>query len=143
MNPLSRRTLAVVLAAAVPAGALAVASTPVAAAGSGKVVVFNLTESPIFKPRTFFLAANAGPLLTQLRWSNWGKEKTTATGIYVSDCASCGPEQHRPAIVRFSGLKACPKYDGRTYRTGTLTVIADDGSKKTSALPPSHSFNCK
>jgi hypothetical protein len=143
MIPTSRRTLAIALATAVAAGASTACIAPAAEQGSGKVVVFNLTESPLFKPKNFYLSANAGPQLAQLRWERWGKSTTTATGIYISDCPSCGPEERRPAIVRFSGLKACPKYDGRTYKSGTLTVIADDGTKRTSALSPSSSFHCK
>jgi hypothetical protein len=141
MKPSFRRSALAGLAVA--ACTFAAVAAPVGAAGSGKVVVFNLTESPLFKPKNFYLSANAGPALVQLRWDNWGKAKTTATGIYVSDCPSCGPEERKPAIVTFSGLKPCPKYDGQTYRTGTLTTIADDGTKTKSSLTPSRSFHCK
>lgn len=125
------------------AALLALALTPGAAhAKPPAKVAFNLTEEPLVKPRTYFLSANAGPRIEQLRWTGWGRPTTRATGIYVSDCASCGPEERRPVIVTFSGTRPCPKAGTTAYRRGKMAIVNDDGSRRTSRLTPSQSFHC-
>jgi hypothetical protein len=124
MNRLPLLLLASVLA-------LSVALVPASIAGSPKqVAVFQMFDEPKIKPDRWFFAANSSPYLDQLRWEKWGKKRTTATGIYVQDCASCGEEIRRPAILKFWRIRACPKHDMRAYTRGRLVIVNDDGSKR-------------
>jgi hypothetical protein len=78
-------------------------------------VVFGLYPSPHVEPDRWFFTANAGPYLKDLVWTGWGSPTATATGTYVSDCASCGPRQEYPVTVRVDGLRACPNFGAQAY----------------------------
>jgi len=78
-------------------------------------VVFGLYPSPHVEPDRWFFTANAGPYLKDLVWTGWGGETATATGTYVSECASCGPRQQYPVTVRVDDLVACPAFGARAY----------------------------
>ena len=100
---------------------------PVAPAGAGAPRTYYFTMFGVGEehPRQIFLTANAGPYLTRLRWSGWGKDATVARGVYRSDCASCPPPRRRQATVRFSHPVVCD--DGaRTYARGVVTLSRPD-----------------
>jgi hypothetical protein len=78
-------------------------------------VVFGLYPSPQVEPDRWFFYANAGPYLKDLVWTDWGSPTATATGTYISDCASCGPRQEYPVTVRVDGLRACPNFGAQAY----------------------------
>ena len=109
-------------------GAVADGGTP------KKVAVFNLTETPLVKPSRIFLSANAGPYIKSIRWSNWGEAKTVGRGRFISDCASCGPKENKPAVITLWKLETCKSPKVRSYRYGKLRVV-DPTRKRVAPLP--------
>lgn len=127
-----------------PAGivvAVLVAALAIVSAGAGahpaappKVAIFNLTDTPKVKPRTVYLSADAGPYVTRLTWRGWGTARAVGRGTFVSDCASCGPKERRPATIVLRTLRSCPAFDVRSYRHAELTVH-DPPRHRSEALP--------
>jgi hypothetical protein len=78
-------------------------------------VIFGMYSEPLVAPGRWWFTANSGPYLRDLVWTGWGSPTVTATGTYVSDCASCGPPQRYPVTVRVDGLVDCPRLGTKTY----------------------------
>jgi hypothetical protein len=100
-------------------------------------------------PSKIFLTADAGPYLEALKWSNWGSSRATASGTYLSMCASCAPPRQRRATVVFHTIINCtdPASRGghyRVYKDATLTTTADDQPRKikTKSIPTNYEL-CK
>jgi len=127
-------TVAVVtVASLVSFGAIADAGKP------EKAVYLDLFYQPNVKPGRIFLTANSGPYIRQLHWKNWGTSKTVGRGRFISDCASCGPKENKPAVITMRGLKTCKAHNYRVYTHFKLHVI--DPSKRrvlsfSSGCPP-------
>jgi hypothetical protein len=82
---------------------------------ASQAVVFGLYPTPQVEPDRWFFYANAGPYLKDLVWSGWGTPTATATGTYISDCASCGPREEYPVTVRVDALARCPNFATQAY----------------------------
>jgi hypothetical protein len=95
------------------------------AAAPAKVVYFSLGEVKV-RPKRIFTAYNSSPYLKRLHWSRWGGRSAVASGIYVSDCASCSGPARREAVVTMSKLVTCKNVDYRTYRRARVTVSEPD-----------------
>lgn len=78
-------------------------------------IVFNMYPTPLAQPGRFFFTANSGPYVKDLAWTGWGQPTATATGTYVSDCASCGPRQEYAVTVTVDRLVDCPPYGAKVY----------------------------
>jgi hypothetical protein len=100
-----------------------------------QAVLYNLTDQPKVEPDRYFLTANAGPYVRNLRWMGWGSDHAAAHGTYVSDCASCGPREVRKATIVLTRRVFCPSYGGDVYRYGRLVTRAPDGTVRRSAIP--------
>lgn len=68
------------------------------------------------EPRRIFLTANAGQYLRKLAWSDWGSGKATASGKFISDCASCPPPAVRDATVTATRQVTCEDEHVKAYR---------------------------
>jgi hypothetical protein len=91
-------------------GTLGCGADPVSSA-----VIFNMYPPPLVQPGRFFFTANSGPYLKDLVWTGWGTPVATATGTYVSDCASCGAPQKYAVTVTVDGLADCPAVGAKYY----------------------------
>lgn len=100
-------------------------ATPVARTAAPKIVYFSLGEAKV-KPKKIFTAFNSSPYLKRLHWTKWGAAKSVATGIYMSDCASCYGPARRDAVVTLSKLVTCKNVDYRTYRKARVRVSEPD-----------------
>lgn len=132
--------LAAPLLAVRPAPSATAAPAPVAATGDlaakPKVVYFNLGQ-PEVKPKRIFTAFNSSPYLKKLSWTKWGGRKSVATGIWMSDCASCPGPDRREAVVRLTRRVTCDNVDYRTYKRAVVTVSEpDEGSTDTTYKLP-------
>jgi hypothetical protein len=78
-------------------------------------VIFNMYPPPLVQPGRFFFTANSGPYLKDLVWTGWGTPTATATGTYVSDCASCGPPQTYAVTATVDRLANCPAVGAKYY----------------------------
>lgn len=125
VRPVPGATAATAPAAPAPAAAVGdLAAKP-------KVVYFNLGQ-PEVKPKRMFTAFNSSPYLKKLDWKKWGGRKSVATGIWMSDCASCPGPDRRDAVVRLTRRVTCDNVDYRTYRRAVVTVSEpDEGSTDT------------
>ena len=101
-------------------------------------MLFNLYPSPSVEPVRYFFSANAGPYLDRLRWSGWGTPHATATGTYISDCASCGPKIVRRSTVVVHRIR-CTPWGGYAY---VGTAIAYTGSGEARRVPIGDSNYC-
>lgn len=99
------------------------------------VVLFNLTRTPEVEPGRYFLSADAGPYVDGITWSGWGTGQAVGTGTYVSDCASCGPKERKPATITLKTPAACAVYGTRAYKTGTLTKDPATAAAASAAVP--------
>ncbi|MCW2845411.1 MAG: hypothetical protein JWN22_3327 [Nocardioides sp.] len=107
------------------APAAAPAAATAAPAGQPKVVYFSLSDVKV-RPKKIFTAYNSSPYLKRLHWTKWGGQKAVATGIYMSDCASCYGPDRRDAVVTLSRLVTCKNVDYRTYRKARVKVSEPD-----------------
>lgn len=134
------------LDATLPVRAMSAANARGAALGcdadpASKAVVFGLYPTPQVEPDRWFFSADAGPYLRDLTWTDWGSATATATGTYISDCASCGPAQEYPVTVRLDGLVACPGWGAQAYehlffeRAGGRLPSDPPAERRTLALP--------
>ncbi|MCO5314850.1 MAG: hypothetical protein M9938_01600 [Solirubrobacterales bacterium] len=89
----------------------------------GRTVVFNMYPTPEVKPDRYFLTANAGPYLKNLRWKGWGRYKTVGKGRFISDCASCGPRENKPVRITFFRRKPCHRSKVMIYSRVKIKVI--------------------
>jgi hypothetical protein len=99
------------------------------------VVLYNLTLTPKVEPGRCFLTADAGPYVDKLTWTGWGTSKAVGTGTYISDCASCGPKESKPATITLQRPVACAVYGTRVYRTGSLTKDPGTAAAKSADIP--------
>ena len=67
------------------------------------------------QPGRWFFSANSGPYLRDLVWTGWGTPTATATGTYISDCASCGPHEKYAVTVTADQPVDCPAVGAQTY----------------------------
>jgi len=111
------------------AGAFSVPAT--AKAPHKKTALFNLTETPQVKPSRYFLTANAGPYVKKITWTGWATGKTVGRGRFISDCASCGEKENKPAKIVLWQRVYCPKYGVFTYKHGRLRVIDPERNRVT------------
>ncbi|GAA1776956.1 hypothetical protein GCM10009795_023800 [Nocardioides hankookensis] len=119
----SRRLAAVLLTAlALAFSGLTVASAP-ATSAPPKTVLFNMYAHGTVAPKRIYLTADAGPWLKKLQWKNWGKARTSATGVYISNCASCAPPARRTATVWLSKPVVCTSGEGKGLRTYNKAVV--------------------
>jgi hypothetical protein len=91
-----------------------------------KTVFFDMYYQQHVKPRRIFTTANAGPYFKKLKWKNWGKNRTTARGRFISDCASCGEKENKPARIIMRKKIPCKRLGVNTYRIIRLNVIDPD-----------------
>ena len=97
-----------------------------------RTVFFGLFREPQVEPPDIFFTANSGPYLTEISWSGWGTRQASATGVYVSDCASCGPPETYPVTITAQRTRACPGYAARRYTR--LRWTRSDAPGKTNTL---------
>lgn len=88
-----------------------------------KTALFNLTYTPQVKPTRYFLTANSGPYVKKIKWKDWGTGKTVGRGRFISDCASCGPKENKPAKLVLWKKVYCKAYGVYTYRHARLRVV--------------------
>lgn len=88
-----------------------------------KTVIFNMYPTPEVKPGRYFLSANSGPYLRNLKWKGWGTGKATGKGRFISDCASCGPRENKPVRITFFKKKPCHKRKVMIYSVVKIKVI--------------------
>lgn len=88
-----------------------------------KTVYFDMFYQGKVKPSRIFTTANSGPYFKKLRWKDWGKNRTTAKGRFISDCASCGEKENKPARVTMRKLIKCPQQRVMTYKFIKLKVV--------------------
>ena len=98
-------------------------SVPATAKAPKKTALFNLTYTPQVKPTRYFLTANSGPYVKKIKWKNWGSNKTVGRGRFISDCASCGPKENKPAKLVLWKKVNCKEYGVYTYKYARLRVI--------------------
>lgn len=127
---LRRATSAVLLVLALLGAALAPHAATAGAAPekpkAGQAVYWNLGV-PEVKPRRIFTAYSSAAYLDKLKWKHWGTRHAVATGVFISDCASCSPPARRKVTVRLSGFVTCddnPRL--RTYRKAVAEVSRPD-----------------
>jgi len=108
-----------------------VVSVPATAKAPKKTALFNLTHTPQVKPKRYFLTANSGPYVKKIRWRNWGGRRTVGRGRFISDCASCGPKENKPAKLVLWKKVDCKEFGVFTYRYGRLRVIDPDRNRFT------------
>ena len=105
-----------------------------------KAVFFDMYYQGEVKPNRIFLTANSGPYFKKLKWKNWGENRTVARGRFISDCASCGEKENKPARITMRKLVPCPKLKVNTYKYIKLKVIDPDRphrvAKWRGACPP-------
>lgn len=99
-----------------------------------RVQLYNLTETPSWAPEDYFLTANSGPYIEDIGWTGWGSERAVGRGAFVSQCASCGEPETRPAKIILRDSVRCPEYGGRVYRVGILETRNDANKKKRSRI---------
>jgi hypothetical protein len=125
------RILAVVtlaVASLVSFGAMADAGKP------EKTVYLDYNYQPSVKPKEIFLTADAGPYVKKIHWTNWGSNKTVGRGRFISDCASCGVKENRPAVFTLKNLTTCKGRGYKTYSFQKLHVI-DKSRKRVETFP--------
>ncbi|MDQ2622624.1 MAG: hypothetical protein M3Y45_06245 [Actinomycetota bacterium] len=88
-----------------------------------RTVIYNMFPSPKVRPARYFLTANSGPYMRKLKWKGWGTAKAVGRGRFISDCASCGPKENKPARLTFFKLKPCHKRKVMTYSFVKIKVI--------------------
>lgn len=88
-------------------------------------VLFNLFPTPEVEPRRFFFTANSGPYLDRLRWTGWGTAHATATGRYISNCASCGPKIVKQTTVVLDRSVLCAPWGPATRAYRGHTTVYD------------------
>jgi hypothetical protein len=88
-------------------------------------VLFNLYPSPAVEPVRYFFTANAGPYLDRLRWTGWGTDRATATAVFVSDCASCGPKVRKRTTVVLNRTITCAPWGIRTKAYTGYAIVYD------------------
>ncbi|MBN8867594.1 MAG: hypothetical protein J0H98_08565 [Solirubrobacterales bacterium] len=115
-----RKAVFLLALAATLFGAFSVTAT---AKAPKKTAIFNLTETPQVKPARYFLTADAGPYVRQIKWSGWGKGKAVGRGRFISDCASCGEKENKPAKLVLWKKVYCPDFHVYSYKFGRLRVI--------------------
>lgn len=96
-------------------GALGCGADPASGA-----VFFNLHSTPKSQPGQIFLTANSGPYITDITWTGWGTEPATATGTYISDCASCGEPKSYAVTLVADQLIPCEPYGAQAYNRWTF-----------------------
>lgn len=94
------------------------------------VVYFDLFYQEQIKPRRIFFTANSGSYLKNLKWTGWGSRKAVARGLYVSECASCGPPVRRKAKIRLLGRTYCETRDVYFYQKAILTRKPSAGQSR-------------
>jgi hypothetical protein len=107
-----------------------VVTTSVHAAPQPKVVFFGLYPEPEVKPARIFLTANAGPYVKDIRWTGWGTAKAIGKGTFISDCASCGEKESKPATLTFRRTVSCKQRGVRIYAYQRLQVKTAPGEKQ-------------
>jgi hypothetical protein len=102
-------------------------ATAVPAAQGTKPAVYWSLGHPVTEPRRIFTAFSSSPYLRGLTWEGWGTREAVGTGLWMSDCASCPPPDHRRATVRLTGFVTCAA-DARvrSYRRAVVTVDVPD-----------------
>lgn len=124
---------------------------PSASAIRRRVVIFNLTPTPLVKPDRVFFQADAGPYLTMLKWSGWGTRRATGRGRWILDCSHGGPScapgapsLDYPARYVLSQLVPCPRFGaaGRSYRAG-IVYIYEPGHTVTKRFPSDYDWCAK
>lgn len=103
------------------AGAFSVPAT--AKAPHKKTAIFNLNNTPQYKPTRFFLTASSGPYVKKIRWTNWGENRAIGRGRFISDCASCGKKENKPAKIVLWKKVNCKAYGVYSYKFARLRVI--------------------
>lgn len=88
-----------------------------------KTVIYNMFPTPEVKPARYFLTANSGPYLRNLKWKGWGTAKAAGKGRFISDCASCGPKENKRVRITFFKKKPCHKRKVMTYSFVKIKVI--------------------
>jgi hypothetical protein len=106
-----------------------------------RAMFFGTEPEPFVAPQRIFFTADAGPYLRDIRWTDWGSEFAVGHGRFVSDCASCGTPEHKPAVVVMHGLVACPQFGGFVYRYGHFTRQFN-GARRTRPIPSAGTLYC-
>jgi len=105
-----------------------------------KTVFFDMYYQGQVKPNRIFTTASSGPYFKKLKWSNWGDNRTIARGRFISDCASCGEKENKPARITMRKLIPCPDQKVMTYKYIKLKVVDPDDSHRVlnwpGACPP-------
>jgi hypothetical protein len=96
---------------------------------ASSTVFFGTEPSPEVAPQRIFFQADAGPYIRDIRWTGWGTETATGHGRFVSDCASCGTPEHKPATIVMRGLVACPQFGAFVYRSGSFSRPYNGGRR--------------
>src|SRR3954447_9038120 len=102
-------------------------------------VIFGMYPEPLVAPGRWWFTANSGPYLKDLVWTGWGSPTATATGTYISDCASCGKREKYPVTVTVDGLVDCPAIAAKAYgrfffeRTGGRRPTDPSAKRRTMA----------
>jgi hypothetical protein len=145
-----RRLLRVIPALAALATLLVVTASATSAVVQRKLVYIDYNGSVVgARPSKIFLTADAGPYLEGLHWSDWGADRATAKGTYISTCASCAPPPQRRATVVFHKIIECDDPAGRgghyrVYKDATLTTTADNHPRKIKTIQiPTNYELCK
>lgn len=104
-------------------------------------VYFGLFPSPVVAPSGIFFTADAGPALLHIRWKDWGGDTAIGHGRFVSDCASCGTPEHKPATVILHGRRWCPQFGAWVYGYGHFTRPFGSG-RRTRPIPITNDTFC-
>jgi hypothetical protein len=117
--------IAVLATTACSATASAAPAGPAGPAATAPVVV-NCPGQAQTRPGQYLLTCTLGPVLTGLRWADWGSSSALASGTYaVDDCSpTCvGGHFHGfPVLVVLWDVKPRPGHAGERYFT-EMTVI--------------------
>lgn len=105
-----------------------------------KAVFFDMYYGENVRPRRIFTTANSGPYFKKLRWKNWGENRTVGRGRFISDCASCGEKENKPAVITMRKLIPCKRQKVMTYKFIKLKVVDPERPNRvvkwTGACPP-------
>jgi hypothetical protein len=101
---------------------------------ASRAMYFGTEPNPEVEPERIFFQADAGPYLRDIRWMGWGTEIAVGHGRFVSDCASCGTPEHKPATIIMHGLTPCPAFGGFIYRYAHFSRLYN-GHRRTRPVP--------
>jgi hypothetical protein len=125
-----RNLVVLVVLAIVALGAM---GSPAGASGKQfkKTVFFDMYYEGQVKPNRIFTTANSGPYFKKLKWKDWGENRAVARGRFISDCASCGEKENKPARVYMRKLIPCPDQKVMTYEHVRLKVLDPQDPNRT------------